>query len=198
MSEKPEIPKYSRISMDPNFAPYSEEIKELAFELWCFECGRNYAATARKLKSYLDELVREDKDILSYYELNHTGEVGSMQLRTWGKARKWPEMATERINSIMPQIRLNTMREFFMGLPDAIRGTREISRGEFHDAKAAAVQLKANEIIFDRTGFTPRQDTELPAPSTVRFEMKDLEEMSIEKLMELDESIRDAEYQVIT
>ena len=73
-------------------APYSDGVRELAFQVWWLDAARNAELTARRLPGYLPE--------------DHPPELvpDARTIRRWAAKHDWPGEATARMRAVAPLV----------------------------------------------------------------------------------------------
>lgn len=106
---------------------HPEDVQELAFELWAFECDRNTARVARRLDQLLDEgQPRPHQTTISY----------------WARKRGWDIRADQTIASLAPHLRARQLGRLFMMGNQALDTFSQVLTGELDMQKQAPLQAK--------------------------------------------------------
>lgn len=185
---------------------YSDETKEIAYQLWAFATARNASEVARQLKTE---------------EWGHL-DVPRETVAYWAREYEWSKRADADVHSIAPNLRYQTFAELLFAGHDGARYIRRVVRGDedvpfigdlleddtldeksrsfridirlkSHDA-ARKAKLSAAIAAVDRIGFSPvgksTPDAELPKPKSDTQSIPDLAGKSPDELMRLEQEHR--------
>jgi hypothetical protein len=156
---------------------YSEETRELAYELWAFVAGENCEEVAALL-------AREEYGAVV---------VPARTVRDWVTRFGWVERLASELDALAPAIRAKTARELVLGGLDAARVLRRATRDDVPPgAKPDKVAVTAAVALLDRAGFSPLGRTSAPEvrgadpvralPDVARMSMAEIEVFEREHL----------------
>lgn len=151
--------------------PWSDEIRELAFELWYFKFHRNMASVLDYLNSIPDQdddlpgddLIIDNRDVI-YQELSKR-PMKMATLYAWRRRMKWDEMAEARHRSIAPALYARVDHQLDIASIDAAQTLIDLLHRPDVNPKT---KLEAANSILDRTGHTawvrPSDDGKITGP----------------------------------
>lgn len=151
--------------------PWPEEVRELAFELWCYKFKRKM----NDVLDYLNDLPNQDLDHLDIDLTAYNADAiitalsaRPMKLATlyaWARNKKWADLAEQRHRAIAPALYNQVDQQLELASIEAVATLIEILRSP----KAPyQVRQKAADSILDRTGHTawvrPSDDGKVQGP----------------------------------
>jgi hypothetical protein len=116
---------------------YDDSLKELAYQLWAFKCGRDSRQVASEL------LQAEDV------------QVNDRTIRYWSTAYQWSERASSDLAAIAPDMLRTSVSELIAGSHEASRYLRRVVNGA--EERPDKVRVAAAMAILDRVGIGPRR-----------------------------------------
>jgi hypothetical protein len=137
----------SETAVTENGKRYTDETRELAYELWAFVAGENCEEVAALL-------AREEYGAVV---------VPARTVRDWVTRFGWVERLATELDALAPAIRAKTARELVLGGLDAARVLRRATRDDVPPgAKPDKVAVTAAVALLDRAGFSPLGRTSAP------------------------------------
>lgn len=129
--------------------PYDIGVKDLAYQLWAFECGRRVRDVVRLLKN-------------GEY---HDGEpvlVDERTVRRWVHEGGWVQRVRDNIRQLAPDLNEQTVIDLVVGRRDAVRYLRRVvSEAEqptpIQDQRRRVLTIDG-EWVDVRAGFVPSKD----------------------------------------
>lgn len=113
-------------------------MRELAYQLWAYTCGRNATKVAR--------VLGED----------HDAPVPVRTVQYWASADRWGDRVREDLASIAPDLHQTIVSELILG---AVESARLLRRSVGDDLPGSErpdkVQVQAAFGLLDRAGYSP-------------------------------------------
>ncbi len=113
---------------------YTDEARELAYQLWAFKHGRNASSVAAAMQ---DE---------------HPG-LDERTVQRWAKDGDWVVKVRQDLTALAPAIQQAIITDLIAGAGEGAQHLRAVARGE---AKAEPARVNACLGLLDRAGFGPR------------------------------------------
>lgn len=160
---------------------YSDEQREVAYQVWAYVAHRNSLKAARAL------LEGEFADLAGM-----TASVDQLgrTIRDWEARHGWNERADREIHAIAPALRVRVQMGLMLALPDAVSTIHEAIRG----ADVSKNAIMAATAALDRAGFSPigtkanLGEIDTPPSTLALAGGKDLGAMSTDELLDLLQS----------
>lgn len=141
---------------------YTDEQRELAFQVWTFRANRNAAEATRLLAEMGDEGFT----------------VSRQMVAQWAREQGWDRRADQDLFAGAPRLRFGTQTELILAAPEAAAFLRKVialdpslmteavvdawEDGErvkkvvrLVDEKIVKLRIQAAQVVLDRTGFSP-------------------------------------------
>lgn len=118
-------------------ADWSEDTRELAYQLWAFVHGRSARAVAAALAT------------------EHGAAVPVRTVQHWASSGRWSERAAAELSAIAPDLHAGIVADLVLGAIDAARTLRRsVAEGAGTD-RPDKVQVQAALALLDRAGYSP-------------------------------------------
>jgi len=153
-----------------NGTRYSDETKEVAYQLWAFATSRNASEVARRLSDEEWGSVQITKDTVAY----------------WAREYGWAERATKDVQSIAPDLRHQAFSELLFAGLEGSKYIRQVITGTVPPDKT---RVLASIAAVDRIGFSPigkgMPAIDAPQTTTTRrtYTKEELAKMTPDELM---------------
>lgn len=146
---------------------YTDEERELGYELWAYVCGENAEEVA----------VMLGREGIT---------VPGRTVRDWAVRYGWAERMATELDTLAPAIRARTARELVIGGLEAARTLRRSVRADLDPGdRPDKTAITAAVALLDRAGFSPLGRTAAPdvaAPDTGARALPDVALLSLEDI----------------
>lgn len=149
---------------------WTDEVRELAYQLWAYTCGRNATRVAR---------VMEDE---------HDVSVPVRTIQHWAATDDWSTRVRDDLSSIAPDLHQTIVSELILGAVESARVLRR-SVGDSDADRPDKNQITAAFGLLDRAGYSPlgRVAPVQPASTPQLESLPDLSLLSIEAIEEIEQ-----------
>lgn len=148
---------------------WPDEVREMAYQLWAYTCGRNAARVCAVLA---DE---------------HGHEVPLRTVQHWASDGSWSDRVREDLSSIAPDLHQTIVSELILGAVESARLLRR-SVGDHAGDRPDKVQVTSALALLDRAGYSPlgRVAPVQPASPPVSASLPDLSSVPIDQIEQLE------------
>lgn len=115
---------------------WPDEVRELAYQLWAYTCGRNAVRVCAVLA---DE---------------HDAPVPLRTVQHWASSEGWSDRVREDLSSIAPDLHQTIVSELILGAVESARLLRR-SVGDHEGERPDKVQVTSALALLDRAGYSP-------------------------------------------
>jgi nuclear transport factor 2 (NTF2) superfamily protein len=162
---------------------YPENVRDVAFELWAFQCSRDPKQVAR--------LLAEDAGWRERAGLGE-GDIAPSDdsIRRWAVAEEWSDLAYERMAEAMPHSLAKGSVELIYSFTDAVRTLTRVAanRGSGENGQVSSGDRIAADNAFRIVNLiVGDQVSQLAKPVVDKaIDLSQINEMSMESLQELE------------
>jgi hypothetical protein len=163
---------------------YSPEVREVAFELWLFECDRDPNKVAARLRE--DDLWRQQAGLKE-------GDVSPSDdsIRRWVMQEDWPEEANRRMRQMAPKMLERGAVALVYGSAEAVntvlRLTKGAAAGERWGASEKIALDAAKEVLGMVYGDGLQALVRPAVDDSIAF--RDIDTMSMDELNDLEKRL---------
>jgi hypothetical protein len=125
------------LDLDPRGNRFSDDIKEVAYQLWAFVCSRRVAAVS---------------DLLASGQYGDAVEVSSRQVKRWEQSYAWSQRVSDDLKAIAPDIRQQTIAEIVFGALDGARYLRAVVDGR--EERPSKERVTSALGLLDKAGLS--------------------------------------------
>ena len=146
---------------------YSDDDRQLAYEVWALEAGQNTEKTSAILSA------------------QHGLSVDGRRIRDWRDRHSWETRYAAEVEAAAPMLRHRAFGILVVGSPEAAAYLRAVVTGQEQPEKT---RVAAAFGILDRIGFSPvGRNTYTPDNPADRVrELADLREMTVDQLLQAE------------
>lgn len=146
-------------------------MRELAYQLWAYTCGRNATRVAR--------VIAEE----------HGSTVPARTIQYWASTDGWSSRVRDDLSSIAPDLHQTIVSELILGAVESARVLRR-SVGDSDIDRPDKNQITAAFGLLDRAGYSPlgRIAPVQPMATPTLESLPDLSQISLEALEEIEQS----------
>jgi hypothetical protein len=177
------MPNYKVIATGrKDVGKHSERVRDVAFELWAFQCSRDPNKVAEQLK---DPIWREQAG-LGDDDLTPSDD----SIRRWAVSEGWSDLAYERMAAAMPHMLAKGSVELIYSFPEAVRTLTNVAagRGSNEDGKPNSSDRIAADNAFRVVQLIAgEQLSQLAKPVVGKaVDLSRIDEMTMEQLNALE------------